>query len=195
MAERVLGKDEVAGSIPALGSLQFTSSNIPAKIKLMPYVSQTVNCPVKDEARLWRQLSTVNCQRWRRGFTLIEIALSLFLILALIAILLTTSGTYVHSRRSNLQTIASKIASCEIEQLRNTAFASISTGNDIDIIAPCNQDISKLPTPNSAKRTIANYGTPTPDPKIKQVNIKVTWTENNASREIKMDTLISENGL
>src|SRR3990167_11395202 len=63
------------------------------------------------------------------GFSYIEILLSLFLIIALIAILLTTSTTYIHSRRTNLQTIATKMASCEIERLRKLAFASLPANN------------------------------------------------------------------
>ena len=133
-------------------------------------------------------------KQFNSGFALIEILLALILILVIIAILFSASGTFLTTRRSNLQTIAAKIASCEIEQLRNTAFASIATGTDVDISTPCNQDISKLPAPKSAKRTITDYGSPA-DPDIKQVNIRVTWTENNASREIKMETLIAENGL
>jgi len=98
------------------------------------------------------------------------------------------------SRRSNLQSIAAKIASCEIEQLRNASFSSISIGTNIDLTAPCNQDVSRLPTPKSAKRTVANYGSPA-DPKIKQVTIQVNWTDSGVPKELKMDTLISENGL
>src|SRR3989344_930223 len=55
--------------------------------------------------------SVVSCRHWRPGFSYVEILLSLFLILALVAILLTTSTTYIHSRRTNLQTIATKMAS------------------------------------------------------------------------------------
>lgn len=138
------------------------------------------------------KLPAINCKS--AGFTLVEILLSLFLILAIVSILLATSGTFVSSRKASLQSIATKIASCEIEQLRKTAFANITTGDDVDIGAPCNEDLFKLPVPSSAKRTIADYGTP-PDPDIKQVAIRVTWTENNAFQEIKLETLISENGL
>src|SRR3989338_11371906 len=61
------------------------------------------------------------------GFSYVEILLSLFLIIALIAILLTTSTVYIHSRRTNLQTIATKMASCEIERLRKLAFSQLPT--------------------------------------------------------------------
>ncbi len=133
-------------------------------------------------------------RRRRHGFTLIEIVISLFLILATITILFTTSSTYVSSRGSNLQGVATEIASCEIERLRKLAFNSLPANGTTDVDASCNQDLSKLPDPDSAARTLSDYGTP-PDPDIKQITIQVNWTVSGASREIKMDTLIYKNGL
>ena len=142
----------------------------------MRHLSRPDNC----------QLLTVNCRRWRHGFALIEICLSMLFILALVVILLTASGTYITSRKSNLQTSAIKIASRETETLRNTEFTSLPVTGPIS-----DPDLSKLPSGN-ASRTISDYDV---DGKIKLVTIQVNWIENSVSREIKIDTLISENGL
>lgn len=124
----------------------------------------------------------------QNGFSYIEVVLSLFLVLAMLTILFTSSGTLWTRRKSNLQSIAAKIASREIESLRNTDFASLpSTGSLSD------PDLAKLPT-GAATRTVSNYGSP-PDPTIKLITINVTWTERDISQEISLDTLISENGL
>jgi len=130
----------------------------------------------------------------RSGFTLIEIALSLVFILAMIVILLTASGTFRTTRKGNLQGVATKIASRQIENLRNTAFASLPncpSPTGCSITSAEEPDLSKLPS-GSATKTLDDYEAST---KIKQVLIKVNWTENTAPQEIKIETLISENGL
>jgi len=136
--------------------------------------------------------SVVSCRHWRPGFSYVEILLSMFLILALVAILLTTSTTYIHSRRTNLQTIATKMASCEIERLRNlnfTAVSSLPPSGSLD--ASCTNDLSKLPA-GTTVRLVADFGS---NPKIKQITAAVSWTEKGLAQQIKLETLISENGL
>ena len=127
------------------------------------------------------------------GFSYVEILLSLFLILALVAILLTTSATYIHSRRTNLQTIATKMASCEIERLRKLAFASLPANGTGAIDASCTANLSKLPA-GTTTRLVADFGSPA-NPKIKQITVAVNWTEKGNAQQIKLETLISENGL
>ncbi len=150
----------------------------------MPGSSRPVNC----------QLSTVNCRRMRDGFTLVEILLSIFIILAIVSILFATSGTFVSSRKSNLQSIATKIASRQIENLRNTAFDSFPAcpgPAGCNISAVEEPDLAKLPS-GSATKTLDDYEA---SDRIKLVTIDVNWTENNANQNIKLETLISENGL
>lgn len=122
----------------------------------------------------------------KHGFTLIEILLLLVFILALVAILFSTSGTFAVSRSSNLQGIATKIASREVENLRKTDFAALpSTGSISD------SDLSKLPQ-GSATRTVTDYQGNT---KIKQVTIEVDWVDKGVPKNVKVETLIAENGL
>lgn len=130
------------------------------------------------------KVSTVNSEP--AGFSLIEIVLSLFVILAIVTILLTTSATYSTSRRSNLQGIAGKIATRQIETLRNTAYESLpQSGAFLD------PEVSKLPN-STANQTFTNYESSTD---IKLATIQVSWTEGGISKSITMDTLIYRNGL
>ena len=137
------------------------------------------------------QVSSVKCHL-QPGFSYIEILLSMFLILALVAILLTTSTVYIHSRRTNLQTIATKMASCETERLRKLPFAQLPTA-DGQFDASCTVDLPKLPA-GTTIRLIAGFGSPA-NPKIKQITTAVSWTEKGLARQIRLETLISENGL
>ena len=133
---------------------------------------------------------TIHHRLWRPGFTLIEILLALLIIIAMLAIFFTTSSTYVSSRSTNLQSIASKIASCEIEQLRKTDYSTLVNGTT-NIQTPCDQDLPKLPQ-RQATRTLTDYSG---NNKIKQAIILITWVDNSANKNIRMETLIYEFGL
>ena len=149
-------------------------------------ILKTVN-PADAQAMAGRREPiTVNRRLWRQGFTLIEILLYLLLVLAMVTILFSASGTYITSRRSNLQSVAAKIASRDIETLRKSDFASLpGTGSFSD------PDLSKLPS-STANRTITDYEG---DSDIKKVEILIAWTEKGVAQQLKMDTLISKNGL
>ncbi len=121
----------------------------------------------------------------RPGFTLIEVLLSSFFFIALITILLSSSGTLLNTRKTNLETVAAKIASKQIEDLRNMAYTSVASGPITDT------DLSKLPQ-GAANKTVTNYQS---SADIKDVLITVTWTENSAAKQLKMETLIYKNGL
>ena len=142
-----------------------------------PRQSQRINC----------QLSTVNCQLFKGGFSLIEIVLSTFLILLFVTVVLSASGTYITSRKPNLAYIAAKIASRDLEDLRTFPFVQLPPNG---IYSISDLELAKLPQ-GQAQRTISDYGG---DPKIRQIIVKVTYTENNAPREIKMVSLFTENG-
>ena len=111
----------------------------------------------------------------------------MFMLMAIVSIMLVVSGTYLHSRRTSLQTTAARIASRDIENQRKAEFDSISGGSISD------SELSNLPS-GTATRTVSNFGNPA-NPKIKQVTVTVNWTEKELAQEIKLDTLISKNGI
>lgn len=126
----------------------------------------------------------------KSGFSLVEVLVFLFLVSVMATTLLASAGNYAKTRGVNSEGIAAKIASCDIEQLRNTNFSSLSNGT-VDVPSPCNQDLSKL-TQASAQRTITSYQS---DPAIKQVIVSVDWTQSAIAQNVKLETLIGEYGL
>lgn len=126
----------------------------------------------------------------KEGFGLIEIILSVVLIIAIATGLFTTAGTFLIRRKSDLQAIAAKIASKDIENLRGTPFSSLPAPGAYSC-AITDSDLSKLPA-SCGDRTITNY---TGDPDIKQVTITIRWQEKGIAKSLVMDTLIYANGL
>ena len=128
--------------------------------------------------------------RRQKGFSLVEVLIFLLVIMALVTILLSSAGVLSKFRGVYLDTIATRIASCEIEEMRKVAFSSLPVTGTIN--NPCNEDLAKLPQPRSAVRTVTDY---LGDTKIKQVNIQVIWTEKSVQKDYTVDTLITEYGL
>lgn len=128
----------------------------------------------------------------RGGSDLIDVTISTFLIMGLLAALFAAAGTYRHIRKAQLETIATKIASRDIEYLRKFEYNLIVLGtvtlSDPDIAA-------KLPSPRSATRTIAQYCNPTCTADAKKITELVTWTEKGITRNITIVTVISKYGL
>ena len=120
------------------------------------------------------------------GFTLVEVLIFLLLAVVFTATLLSSAGNYFKTRTVNSETVATKIASHEIETLRNTDFNLLPQSG-----AFSDPELTKL-SGSSANRTISNYQS---DLDIKQVTVIVTWTENNVSQNVSLETLISKNGL
>ena len=130
--------------------------------------------------------------KFKKGISLIESLLFLLVVLGLTLILITSATTFGKTRGVQLDSIASEIASCEIEELRKVDFSSLQNGADVDIGSPCNADVAKLPTGSTAKRTISDYSG---DTDIKLISIVISWTESGATKSVKTDTLISIYGL
>lgn len=138
--------------------------------------------------------------QFSNGFTLIEVLLFLLVVLALVTILLSSAGSLTKTRGANLESIAAKIATCEIEGLRKTDFGSITLTdlvtypNGEPITGTCvDNDLPKLPEARSANKKVTEYAPPDPD--IKKIEITVTWTESTVAKDVKMDTLIYKYGL
>lgn len=157
----------------------------------MPSASQTVNKKQQTPKRHQPKglLFNVSGYQLKPGFTFIEIVLFLLFIIALITILLSASGTYAISRKSNLQGVATKIATCEIEGLRKLSFSNLP-GSGTFTDSSCSQG-TPLPQPTYT-RTISDYQG---NLKIKLVTVTINWVENSVTREIKLETLIYENGI
>ena len=144
--------------------------------------------PTSHRTRNWK---------FKEGFSLVEILLALFIMAALLTIILTSAGTLKTGYRSNLQSIATKIASGDIENLRKINFTSLPADTGSTCLSDYASDLAKLPNP-CHMRSVANFQS---DPDIKQITTTVTWYETGAQQcvlstcIIKMSTLIYKNGL
>src|SRR3990167_2030597 len=154
----------------------------------MPGASRTINK---------KQLTRNNVHG---GFTLVEILLSLFFIIAIVTILFSTSGSLLTRRQSDLQSIAAKIATKEIERLRSVPFTNFQNGTEGNFNCGNNgdPDLTKLRA-GCLARIVTDYGDGPPinsSTKIVQVTVEVRWNnDNNVQKNLRMDTLIYESGL
>ena len=131
---------------------------------------------------------------FKEGFSLVEIIISLFLVGILGTILITTSNSFLTRRRQDLSSIAAKAATLEIERLRNKEISSISPASGLS----CSSDFTQAGTPSylpgcQIARTVADFGNPSD--KIKQIGITVSWTFQNQTKNIVMQTLMTSGGL
>ena len=126
------------------------------------------------------------------GFSLVEIVISLTLIVGIMFTLFSSIGALTARRGSDLQTIATKIASRQMETLRNTEYASLP--NCPSGCSFADSDLSKLPQSPapSATQTLTSYQS---SPDIKLATVQVNWYVNGAQKSLKIETLIYTYGI
>ena len=128
------------------------------------------------------------------GFSLIEMLLSVLVILALISILFAAAGTFKHTLRSNNQTLATKIATRQIETLKKNGFDALpSLGSSF----VSDSDLAKLPS-GQEQQIVSVYPSncaPSCSNDIRQIKITVSWTEQGGTRNLILETVMSKNGL
>lgn len=124
--------------------------------------------------------------RLKRGISLVDILLSVFLFLIIITIILSAAATYATSKNSNIAGQATRIATNEIETLRSQDFDSLpSSGPFVD------PNLSNLPQ-GSDSLTVSNYQS---SPDIKLITVQVSWVQSTSAKSIFLNTLIYRNGL
>lgn len=148
----------------------------------MPIQKSIVHFEFARNKLSYSRLSIAN----KKGFSLIEILLAMVVMVALIGLLFSVSGTYFKSRSSDLQTTATSIAEKRMEDLRNGGFTNLpSSGSFAD------SNLSRLPQ-GTATQTISNYSG---DSTIDLVTIQVNWVENTANKNIKIESFFTKGGI
>lgn len=106
-------------------------------------------------------------QKTKKGITLVEIVISMFIVVMIIAIAGTLIRLLILSNsESYVVTNVSVVAQNKIEGIRNTSFASISNGTqDFSNELPAN-----LPHPRSASINISSVNTD-----IKKVEVTIQY--------------------
>lgn len=120
------------------------------------------------------------------GYTLMEVIVALAIVLVMLVIFGGAVSTIPLTKTARNQNVAYHIAAKKIEELRNTAFASLPGSGPFSDSA-----LSELPG-STGTLTIVNYESSTA---IKHVTVQVSWSENATSRNVTLDTLISASGL
>jgi len=118
-----------------------------------------------------------------RGFTLIEVLVSVFIVGMTLA-LFVTSSLLTRSADNSLQdSLALRIASDKLEELRLLGYDALPQSG-----AFSDARLSSLPS-GSASLTVGTYNAGT-----KSATVTVSWVES-ATSTVSLTTLIGENGL
>lgn len=121
-----------------------------------------------------------------RGFTLIEVVVSIFIMGVMLLLLQAVVHGGVLVRTSKNQGIALAIARNELESLRGGGYAALpASGSFSDSL------VGMLPPAATTTLTVSAYTT-----KTKQVTVTVTWLDpgSPASSTISLATLITQTG-
>ncbi len=122
------------------------------------------------------------------GFSLIELAVALGLIVLTVFIFSVAVSSLPLTKSARNRNIAYHAAAQKIEELRNTAFASLpATGS---FIYPIFSELAS----STGQLTMSSYSGYDPN-LIKQAVVEIIWYENNAWQSVRLETLISSTGL
>jgi type II secretory pathway pseudopilin PulG len=119
-----------------------------------------------------------------RGFSYIEIIVTLFLIMVILGIVLSVMVVLPANRFVAHEDIALSIANHEIEALRGGGYATVPASGSFS-----DSGLTQLPSGTGALTT-TNYNDVT-----KKVVVTVSWNESGeGSRSISLTTLITQTG-
>ena len=119
------------------------------------------------------------------GLSIIEIPIALFIVGVTLLIYAASSNSAVLNKEARYQELANRIASSEMEDLRNDGYTNVPASGSFS-----NSLLSQLPS-NSAVLTVSDYNADT-----KQVVVKVSWlSANGTTHNISLTTLITKSGL
>ena len=120
------------------------------------------------------------------GFTIIETAIALLLVVVTVTIFGVALSTLPLTKTARNQNIAYHVAAKKIEEFRNTPFNSLPPGGAFTDFGLANLASS------TASYTITDYQG---SADIKQVTVIVSWDEQGKQRSTSLETLISKGGL
>ena len=121
-----------------------------------------------------------------RGFSLIEVIVSVFIVGVMLTLLQAIIRSSVLVRTSKNQGIALAIARNELENLRTGGYATLPSNGSFS-----NNLIEMLPQAATTTLTVSTY-----NPKTQKVIVSVTWLDSGAtaSSTVTLSTLITQTG-
>lgn len=124
--------------------------------------------------------------RTRRGFSLIEVIVSIFIVGVMLLLLQATLQSGILIRISKNQGVALSIAQNKLEELRAGGYAALPSSGTFS-----NSLMSTLPQAATTTLTISVYNA-----KTKLISVGVLWRDPGAtaSSTVSLATLITETG-
>lgn len=134
----------------------------------------------------------------RQAFTMIELVLIVVIVGFLVMLLLNLPSSINLIGDSSKTSIAKDIASTKLENLRSLGFSNLSLASDEPFsdarlaslyLGAAIYSVEDCQNPVCSTTELNN------SIEIKQVTVKVTWKEKDATKEVKLSTLVAEGGL
>jgi len=124
--------------------------------------------------------------RFLTGFTIIETTIALLLIIVTVTIFGVALSSLPLTKTARNQNIAYHIAAKKMEELRDTQFASLPAGSSFTDPVLLNLNGAQ------ASFTLEDYQGSS---QIKTATVTVQWQEESRTRDVVLETLISDKGL
>jgi type IV pilus assembly protein PilV len=124
-----------------------------------------------------------------RGFTLIEILVAVFLLVAALLGVISTTVIVIQSNSlSKTMTTATTLARDRMEQLKNTGYAALAGGADY---AKMDSTVQTTSTADSIYTRIWTVTIDSPADGMKTITVTVRWTWRGALRNVSLTTIVA----
>lgn len=123
----------------------------------------------------------------QRGFTIVELVIAIVLAGIIIpAVAIAITNLSVANKLARDQALANMLAQQKVETLRSAGYNSLNDGNT--------SFTSELPNTIGSPRS-ASYTISSPETGVKQVDINISYSEYNATKNLVYRSYISELGV
>jgi len=125
----------------------------------------------------------------RRGFTLVEIMIAVFILtVALIGVISTTIMIIKGNDFSRIMTTATTLAKDKIEEIKKTSYTSFSTGTTTTDYRNIDSSAGTSGAYFTRVLTVTADGIPSAD--LRTVTVEVRWSWYGINRSVTLRTLI-----
>jgi len=124
----------------------------------------------------------------KRGFTLIEVLIAIFLlVIGLLGLLSLTTTVVKGNASSKMTTLATTLAKDKLEDIKNQNYSNIVTSTDY---ATSNGTVSASSSGAFYTRN-CTVTSDSPAANMKSINVQVTWSWSGTSHNVSASTIIS----